>query len=128
MIKPYGQAKWEAAAFAYNQGALLHQRSPRDGDYLKKFYGDALKEGYSKPTGDPSLPWHIREAREIKWEIEGEISAGSIDDESTAGGSPDWPPNMDLEVDSEPKEDTYNSISIPSASGMPVCNYNIHLY
>lgn len=91
---------------------MLYQSSPRDGDYLKKFYGDALKEGYSKPTGDPNLPWHIREAREIKREIEREISAGSIDDESAsnhwlrddtitdsaqAGGSPDWPPNMDLE-------------------------------
>ena len=91
---------------------MLYQRSPRDGDYLKKFFGDALKEGYSKPTGDQNLPWHIRAAREIKWEIVAEISARSIDgggasnhwlcddtitDSAQTGGSLNWPPNMDLE-------------------------------
>ena len=66
-----------------NHGDLLHHRASRDGDYLKKLYGDVLKEGYFEPTGDPNI---LSEAREIKWEskgilpLEGSSGDGSAND------------------------------------------------
>jgi hypothetical protein len=64
---------WEQVAMQYSKEAKEHDRKERDADFLKKFFTEKIKEGKTKPTGNPDMPWDVAEARDIWAEIEGVI-------------------------------------------------------
>jgi hypothetical protein len=86
-IKPIGSNMWEQVASEYNKEARLHDRKDRDADSLKKCFTDKVKEGKTKPTGTPQIPWDVEEAREIWNEIQELIHMGSVDD---GDAEPEW--------------------------------------
>ncbi|KAH0607578.1 uncharacterized protein H6S33_002612 [Morchella sextelata] len=79
-VQPFGSNKWDIVSTEYNRLSRELDRKDRDGDFLKKYYSDRIRDGYSKPTGDPDLNWEIQEAREIKYEIDGVLHMGKLDD------------------------------------------------
>jgi len=65
------------------------KRKERDADFLKKYYTDKVREGISKPTGDPNLSWELHEVKLIRQEIDGLLQMGSIEDIYDSGGDED---------------------------------------
>ncbi|KAG0127481.1 hypothetical protein HOY82DRAFT_541920 [Tuber indicum] len=79
-IKPFGSNKWDQVSSEYNIISLSEKRKERDSDYLKKYYTDKVREGLSKPTGDPHLNWELYEVKLMRQEIDGLLHMGSIED------------------------------------------------
>src|SRR5207237_1340347 len=76
----FGANKWEQVSIEYNIISRNEKRKERDADFLKKYYTDKIREGLSKPTGDPHLSWELREVKHIREEIDGLLQMGSIED------------------------------------------------
>jgi len=80
-VKPFGANKWEQVSTQYNMISRTEKRKERDADFLKKYYTDKIREGLSKPTGDPNLSWELHEVKLIRQEIDGLLQMGSIEDD-----------------------------------------------
>ncbi|KAI5812238.1 hypothetical protein BZA77DRAFT_149294 [Pyronema omphalodes] len=104
-VRPFGSNMWEQVAIQYSKQAQEYDRKERDGDFLKKFFMDKVKEGKSKPTGCPDMPWDVKEVREIWADIEGSIHMSVLDD--PVPGSPTvWDEAKEDDEDEEDEEDT----------------------
>ena len=88
-VKPFGANKWEQVSTQYNMLSRSEKRKERDADFLKKYYTDKVREGLSKPTGDPNLSWELHEVKLIRQEIDGMLQMGSIEDIYDGGGDED---------------------------------------
>ena len=62
---------------------------------------ELLKEGMSKPTGDPTLPWAVREARSIKYETDRLVQMGALDYEGIDEGDANQDGDYDCDAGSE---------------------------
>jgi hypothetical protein len=78
---PVGQNKWEAVAVEYNAAAREAGRNDKTAQWLKQFYMYCLKEGNTKPTGNPHNPWKVKGAQEIYRDIPNVMVMGSLQDE-----------------------------------------------
>jgi hypothetical protein len=92
-IKPYGANKWKETAIEYNRMARLEGRKDRDGEWLKKYYDDKIREGINKPACQPITDWEIRRANEVKSAIDKSIHVGDLGDD----------PIIELSRDSRPR-------------------------
>ncbi|KAI5820610.1 hypothetical protein BZA77DRAFT_301211 [Pyronema omphalodes] len=66
-IRPPDTNGWRMVAVEYNKDALVMNRRPRDGEFLRKFFTDLLVDGYGKSSGEltDDAKWDVKYAKEI---------------------------------------------------------------
>jgi hypothetical protein len=75
-IKPATGADWDRCAEAYNAVAIIARRKARDGNFLRNYWASCIKAGLPTPAKahiEKRMPWEIKEAQGVKWDIETEI-------------------------------------------------------
>jgi hypothetical protein len=75
---PQGPNEWNDVTFQYN--AEVSADRAREMDHLR----DKFKKlkNTRKPTGDPNIPWEVREAKKIQMAIEAKMDPTHLDDDS----------------------------------------------
>ncbi|KAI5782836.1 hypothetical protein FPQ18DRAFT_359642 [Pyronema domesticum] len=74
--KPATGADWDRCAEAYNAVATIARRKARDGNFLRNYWASCIKAGLPTPAKahiEKRMPWEIKEAQGVKWDIETEI-------------------------------------------------------
>ncbi|KAI5780448.1 hypothetical protein EDC01DRAFT_780711 [Geopyxis carbonaria] len=95
-VIPTGSQEWDTVAVTYTRCAKENGRKERDSNFLKKYYTSLIKT--NKPTGDPELPWEVKEARRVERLIAGKV-------ELFVGDESDLDPDSDNEVVTHEQED-----------------------
>jgi hypothetical protein len=80
-VLPMGEYQWQQVAAEYNISRPVGSSERSWESCRNKF---KYLKNTKKPTGDPSCPWEVKEAKRIYREIEGKMAVAEIDDASGA--------------------------------------------
>lgn len=96
-VLPMGEYQWQQVAAEYNISRPVGSIERSWESCRNKF---KYLKNTKKPTGDPSCPWEVKEAKRIYREIEGKMAVAEIDDIIAEEENGDCEENADCSDDS----------------------------